>query len=139
MKRPVILIPEPFPAGALDVVPSRFEVVQGDAARACSEDELIEALKGVSALAVTSREQVTARVIDRAPDLRVIGKSGARPANVDMDAARRRGIGMVVTEAGLDVGEAIGPEAAALVRTARQLGMSRKDLIAKVGKLWEET
>ena len=95
MKRPVIFIPEPFPAGALDAVPPAFEVVQGDAARACSEDELIEALKGVSALAVTSREQVTARVIDRAPDLRVIGKSGARPANVDMDAARRRGIEVV--------------------------------------------
>lgn len=95
MKRPVIFIPEPFPAGALDAVPSRFEVVQGDAARACSEDELIEALQGVQALAVTSREQVTARVIDGAPDLRVIGKSGARPANVDMDAARRRGIEVV--------------------------------------------
>ena len=52
---------------------------------------------------------------------------------------RRRGIGMVVTEAGLDAGEAIGPDAAALVQTARQLGMSRNDLIAKVEKLWEET
>lgn len=53
--------------------------------------------------------------------------------------ARRRGIGMVVTEAGLDVAEAIGPDAAALIRTARQLGMSRSDLFAKIEKLWEET
>lgn len=53
--------------------------------------------------------------------------------------ARRRGVGMVVTEAGLDVAEAIGPDAAALIRTARQLGMSRSALFAKIEKLWEET
>ena len=52
---------------------------------------------------------------------------------------RRRGIGMVVTEAGLDAAEAIGPDAAALIRTAGQLGMSRTELIAKIEKLWEET
>ncbi len=52
---------------------------------------------------------------------------------------RRRGVGMVVTEAGLDVTEAVEPDAAALIRTARQLGMSRIDLIAKIDKLWEET
>ena len=52
---------------------------------------------------------------------------------------RRRGIGMVVAEDGLDASEAIGPEAAALIRTARQLGMSRADLIARIEALWEET
>ena len=45
---------------------------------------------------------------------------------------------MVVTEAGLDAAEAIGPEAAALVHTARQLGMSRAELVARIEKLWEE-
>ncbi len=52
---------------------------------------------------------------------------------------RRRGIGMVVTEVGLDVSEAIGPDATAMIQTARQLGMSRGELIAKIEKLWEET
>ena len=52
---------------------------------------------------------------------------------------RRRGIGMVVAEKGLDASEAIGPAAAALIRTARQLGMSRADLIARIEELWEAT
>ena len=95
MTRPVIFIPEPFPPKALAAVPAGFRIVEGEAGRALSEDELIRALEGVAALAVTSREQVTARVIEQAPALRVIGKSGARPANVDLEAARRRGVAVV--------------------------------------------
>ena len=91
----VILIPEPFPDRSLRVVPPHYEIRQGNAGRPCGEDELIDALEGVSALAITSRERVTARVIDNAPALRVIGKSGARPTNVDAGAARRRGIELV--------------------------------------------
>ena len=52
---------------------------------------------------------------------------------------RRRGIGMVVTEAGLDPAEVIATDAVALIKTARQLGMSRADLIAHIRKSWEAT
>ena len=95
MREGIILIPEPFPERSLQVVPPHFEIRQGNAQRRHCEDELIDALEGVSALAITSRERITARVIDAAPALRVIGKSGARPANVDAEAARRRGIEVV--------------------------------------------
>ena len=95
MTRPVIFLPEPFPERSLEVVPSRFEIRQGDATRRCEEDELIAALQGVTALAITSREQVTARVIAAAGELEVIGKTGARPTNVDMAAAEARGIAVV--------------------------------------------
>ena len=91
----VILIPEPFPERSLRVVPPQFEIRQGNAERPWREDELIDALEGVCALAITSRERITARVIENAPALRVIGKSGARPTNVDTDAARRHGIELV--------------------------------------------
>lgn len=93
----VILIPEPYPERSLRVVPPHYEIRQGNAERAYREDELIDALEGVSALAITSRERITARVIDGAPALRVIGKSGARPTNVDVEAARRGGIEVVWT------------------------------------------
>ena len=93
----VILIPEPYPERSLRVVPPHYEIRQGNAERAYREDELIGALEGVSALAITSRERITARVIDGAPALRVIGKSGARPTNVDVEAARRGGIEVVWT------------------------------------------
>ena len=95
MTRPVIFLPEPFPAKSLEVVPDRFEIRQGDATRRYEEDELIAALQGVTALAITSREQVTARAIEAAGDLKVIGKTGARPVNVDMTAAEARGIAVV--------------------------------------------
>ena len=91
----VILIPEPFPERSLRVVPPHYEIRQGNAERRYREDELIDALQDVCALAITSRERITARVIDNAPALRVIGKSGARPTNVDADAALRRGIELV--------------------------------------------
>ena len=97
MRKGVILIAEPYPERSLRVVPPHYEIRQGNPARPYREDELIEALEGVSALAITSRERITARIIDGAPSLRVIGKSGARPTNVDADAARRRGIEIVWT------------------------------------------
>ena len=97
MTKPVILIPEPFPVKALEVIPDGYQIVEGDPTRRFEEDELIEALEGVTALAITSREQVTRRVIENAPSLKVIGKSGARPANVDVDvdAAAEQGIELV--------------------------------------------
>ena len=52
---------------------------------------------------------------------------------------RRRGIGMVVSESGLDAGEAMATDTSALVRTARQLGLSRAEFIAHVNKFWEES
>ena len=96
-RKEVILITEPYPERSLRVVPARYEIRQGNAERPYREDELIEALDGVSALAVTSRERITARIIDGAPSLKVIGKSGARPTNVDTEAARRCGIEIVWT------------------------------------------
>ena len=97
MRKGVILIAEPYPERSLQVVPAHHEIRQGNAERPYREEELIDALEGVSALAITSRERITARVIDSAPALRVIGKSGARPTNVDTQAARRRGIEIVWT------------------------------------------
>lgn len=52
---------------------------------------------------------------------------------------RRRGVGMVVSESGLDAGEAMAADTSALVRTARQLGLSRAEFIAHVNKYWEES
>ena len=93
----VILITEPYPERSLEVVPPHYEIRQGTAERPYREDELIDALEGVVALAITSRERITARVIENAPALRVIGKSGAPPTNVDTHAARLRGIEIVWT------------------------------------------
>jgi D-3-phosphoglycerate dehydrogenase len=55
------------------------------------EDDLIEHLDGVAAI-VTQLAPLTERVMAASPDLRLIAVSRGGPTNVNLDAARRRGI-----------------------------------------------
>jgi D-3-phosphoglycerate dehydrogenase len=59
-----------------------------------TEDQLIEALDGCSAL-VSQLAPVTKRVIESAPDLRFVGVSRGGPVNVNLEAARERGVVVV--------------------------------------------
>ncbi|MFJ4173127.1 2-hydroxyacid dehydrogenase [Microbacterium sp. NPDC089696] len=56
-----------------------------------TEEELIDALQGATAI-VTQLAPLTERVMDAAPDLRFIGVSRGGPTNVNVEAARQRGI-----------------------------------------------
>jgi D-3-phosphoglycerate dehydrogenase / 2-oxoglutarate reductase len=56
------------------------------------EQELINALHGVSLLGIRSRTQVTERVLEHAPDLQAIGAFCIGTNQIDLDAAARRGI-----------------------------------------------
>jgi len=55
-------------------------------------ERLKEAIASCDAIIVRSPTRVTADVIDAAPRLRVIGRVGAGTDNIDVEAARRRGI-----------------------------------------------
>ncbi|MDV0445082.1 D-3-phosphoglycerate dehydrogenase [Methanimicrococcus sp. At1] len=57
-----------------------------------SEDQLIEKIKDVDALVIRSGTQVTARVIEAADNLKIIGRAGVGVDNVDVDAATKKGI-----------------------------------------------
>jgi D-3-phosphoglycerate dehydrogenase / 2-oxoglutarate reductase len=94
----VIFIPEPFPERSVQLLGPQFEVRQGRAGAAYSEAELIDALSDVHAIAINSRDPVTARVIETAPCLKVIAKAGSKPmSNVDFAAAARRGVRVIWT------------------------------------------
>lgn len=70
---------------------------------ATDEDALAAAGRGAVAILARAATPVTARVIAAAPGLRVIGRSGVGVDNVDLDAATRRCIPVVVTPyAGVD-------------------------------------
>lgn len=56
-----------------------------------SEDELIDALRGSTAI-VTQLAPLTERVMEAVPELRFIAVSRGGPTNVNVDAARRRGV-----------------------------------------------
>ena len=60
--------------------------------RALAEDELIDALRGVRLLGIRSGTQVTARVLDAAPDLVAIGAFCIGVNQIDLAAASRHGV-----------------------------------------------
>jgi D-3-phosphoglycerate dehydrogenase len=55
-------------------------------------ESLLKAVIACDALIVGARTQVTAQVIEAAKQLRVVGRIGADVDNVDLDAARNRGV-----------------------------------------------
>ncbi|MCW4019799.1 MAG: hydroxyacid dehydrogenase [Candidatus Bathyarchaeota archaeon] len=57
-----------------------------------TEGELIREVEDVDAILTTSRNRFTARVIESARKLKVIAKYGARPDNIDIEAATKKGI-----------------------------------------------
>ena len=59
---------------------------------AMDEDELIEALAGVSLVGIRSKTQITEKVLDNAPDLIGIGAFSIGTNQIDLAAAARRGI-----------------------------------------------
>lgn len=90
-RRPRVFVPEPLPDSALDFLRVTCDVAQGLSERACSEDELIEETRKSDALIITSRDRIDRTVIHAAPQLMIIAKAGAKPNNVDIEAARAQG------------------------------------------------
>jgi D-3-phosphoglycerate dehydrogenase / 2-oxoglutarate reductase len=84
-----ILVAEPIADSGVDLLRERFEV---DVAVGLSPDELGERIGGYHGILIRSATQLTADVIGRAEQLRVIGRAGIGVDNVDVDAATKRGI-----------------------------------------------
>jgi D-3-phosphoglycerate dehydrogenase/(S)-sulfolactate dehydrogenase len=66
-------------------------------------DELERIVGDYDALAVRSATKVTARLLEKAPRLKVIGRAGIGVDNVDLEAATRRGIVVMNTPGGSSV------------------------------------
>ncbi len=60
--------------------------------RGLTEDQLIDALQGVSILGIRSRTNITKRVLANAPDLLAIGAYCIGTNQIDLDAASLRGV-----------------------------------------------
>lgn len=63
----------------------------------CSEEALLNAVPGCEALVVRTASRVTRRVIEAGTTLRVIGRGGVGLDNIDIEAAKSRGIPVVFT------------------------------------------
>ncbi|MFA4719141.1 D-2-hydroxyacid dehydrogenase [Pyrococcus kukulkanii] len=59
------------------------------------EEKLLELVKDIEAIIVRSKPKVTRRVIENAPKLKVIARAGVGLDNIDVEAAKEKGIEVV--------------------------------------------
>ncbi|MDO8545349.1 MAG: phosphoglycerate dehydrogenase [Opitutaceae bacterium] len=74
-----------------------FEVVE---AYGSSPEKILELVKDVHAIIVRSETQITAKVFNAAPKLKVVGRAGVGVDNVDVEAATEHGVVVMNTPAG---------------------------------------
>lgn len=129
--RPRILLAEAFDTAAVQKLRAVGEV---DVLEACDDAHLKAAVADCDALLVRTRTAVTRAVIESAPRLRVIGRGGVGLDNIDVEAARERGIALVYTPhastdavADLTLGLMIS-----LLRNVREC-----DAMVRSGHFWE--
>jgi D-3-phosphoglycerate dehydrogenase / 2-oxoglutarate reductase len=92
-----IVIADALPSSAAEALRAAGWSVDAKSGR--KPDELVRDLANADALIVRSATQVTARLIEAAPKLRVIARAGTGVDNVDVPAATARGI-LVMNAAG---------------------------------------
>jgi D-3-phosphoglycerate dehydrogenase len=84
-----VLVTDPIAAGGVARLEESLDVEVADG---WSETELLDRIRYFDALIVRSATRVSAELIDRAEELRVIVRAGVGVDNVDVEAATRRGI-----------------------------------------------
>ncbi|HEU5307184.1 MAG TPA: phosphoglycerate dehydrogenase [Acidimicrobiia bacterium] len=89
--------------------------------------DLLDAVRGASALVIRSATRVTAEVLEAGADLVVVGRAGIGLDNVDVEAATRRGV-MVVNAPQSNVLSAAEHTIALLLAQARNVAQADHDL-----------
>jgi len=84
-----VLIKEKIADSGVDLLKQNFEV---DLGLEMSDEELAEAIGAYDAILIRSATKLTPELIERAGNLKVIGRAGTGVDNVDIPAATRRGI-----------------------------------------------
>ncbi|ASJ05807.1 hydroxyacid dehydrogenase [Thermococcus barossii] len=88
-----VLVAAPLHERAIEVLKNAgFEVIYEEYP---DEEKLVELVGDVDAIIVRSKPKVTRRVIEAAPKLKVIGRAGVGLDNIDLEAAKERGIKVV--------------------------------------------
>jgi D-3-phosphoglycerate dehydrogenase len=84
-----VLVPEKLADTGITLLQKDFDV---DVLLDLSPDELLEKIGEYDGLIIRSATQVTAEVIDRADNLKAIGRAGIGVDNIDIEAATKRGV-----------------------------------------------
>jgi D-3-phosphoglycerate dehydrogenase len=84
-----VLVKEKIADSGVDLLRQNFDV---DLGLEMSDEELADAIGGYDAILIRSATKLTPELIERATNLKVIGRAGTGVDNVDIPAATRRGI-----------------------------------------------
>jgi len=95
---PKVLISDDLSQQAADIFRDRG--IEVDVKTGLSEDELIAIIGNYDGLAVRSATKATAKVLEAAENLKVIGRAGIGVDNIDVNAATQRGIVVMNTPFG---------------------------------------
>lgn len=98
---PKVLISDKLSPQAVEVFKSRG--VEVDQKTGLSEDELIKIIGDYDGLAIRSATKVTAKLLEHAKKLKVVGRAGIGVDNVDVKAATARGVIVMNTPFGNSV------------------------------------
>ncbi len=101
-----VLICDPISPKGIALLQQRpeFEVVV--LPKRLTEAELLPLVKDVAAMVVRSETKVTSKVIEAAPNLRVVGRAGVGVDNVDVESATQHGVVVMNTPGGNTVSTA---------------------------------
>ena len=94
-----------------------------------SEEELVEKTKDADMI-ITSYDDITRKVIESAPNLKLIACTRATPVNVDMEAAKETGISEDVSNIVLPLGATMhmdGSAMSAIIKVAFLFGIFGQD------------
>src|ERR1700755_1930501 len=87
MPMPKVLIPAALSPAAVAIFKNRGVEVDFQPNLGKDKDKLAEAINGFDGLAVRSATKVTPKILERARELKVIGRAGIGVDNVDIPAA----------------------------------------------------
>ena len=84
-----VLVPEKLADPGIELLKKEFEV---DVRLELTPEELLETIGDYDGLIVRSATKVTAEVIERADNLKAVGRAGIGVDNIDIEAATKRGV-----------------------------------------------
>ncbi|MDQ4095595.1 MAG: phosphoglycerate dehydrogenase [Actinomycetota bacterium] len=119
-----VLVSDSLSEAGVEALAQHAEV---DVRTGLSAEELSEIIGGYDALVIRSATKVTADVIERGENLKVIGRAGIGLDNVDVDAATRHGV-MVVNAPQSNVLSAAEHTMALLLAQARNIPQAHASL-----------
>jgi D-3-phosphoglycerate dehydrogenase len=121
-----VLVKEKIAASGVDLLRERFEV---DLGVDWTDAELAERIGAYHGILIRSATQLTADLIARAENLKVIGRAGIGVDNVDVDAATKRGI-IVANAPQSNIVAAAEHTVALMLALARNIPQAHASLIA---------